>query len=116
MESLSKAVKKYFNAFEKQDREFAENLLSKNFTFTSPYDDHIGKTAYFEKCWSENMKNTKYQILELVENEHEAFVTYEARNQNGEKFRNTELFKFDGGKLKEVQVFFGQLPKEMPAH
>jgi ketosteroid isomerase-like protein len=48
---VSALVRKYFAAYAAKDRKTVENLLSEDFTFTSPYDDHINKTTYFERCW-----------------------------------------------------------------
>jgi hypothetical protein len=38
---------------------------------------------------------------------NEAFVRYLAELEDGSKFRNTEYFRIEGGKLKEVDVYFG---------
>ena len=54
--TASEIIDKYFAAYMSNDRNAIEEFLSDDFTFTSPYDDHIDKAAYFEKCWhfSEN--------------------------------------------------------------
>lgn len=44
-------VRRLFGAYQSKDRQVVEELLSDDFTFTSPYDDHIDRTAYFERCW-----------------------------------------------------------------
>jgi len=106
--SISDLVRKCFSAYELKDRQMIEDLLSDDFTFTSPLDDRIDRTEYFKRCWpnSENIRN--FQIENLFENGNEAFVRYECETQAGKKFRNTEWFRFKEGKLKEVQVFFGE--------
>lgn len=49
---IAMLVKKIFLAYETKNREQAENLLTSNFTFTSPLDDHIDRETYFKKCWA----------------------------------------------------------------
>ena len=41
----------------------------------------------------------------------EAFVRYECERIAGPKFRNTEYFRIEGDKIKEVEVYFGSLPE-----
>jgi ketosteroid isomerase-like protein len=109
--SVSDLVRKCFSAYELKDRQIIEDLLSDDFTFTSPLDDRIDQTEYFKRCWpnSENIRN--FQIEKLFENGNEAFVRYECETKTGKKFRNTEWFRFEDGKLMEVQVFFGEETK-----
>jgi ketosteroid isomerase-like protein len=100
-------IKRLFAAFRSQDRGVAEELLSEDFTFTSPYDDRIDKAAYFERCWP-NAKLIEEHVLEktFVEGD-EAFVLYKCRTRDGREFRNTEFMRFDGARICEVNVFFG---------
>ena len=35
------------------------------------------------------------------------FVTYEATNTDGRRFRNTEIFGFDGDRIVSQEVYFG---------
>jgi len=44
---LSERAKDYYRAFERHDRAFLEDNLRADFTFTSPFDDHIDRAAYF---------------------------------------------------------------------
>lgn len=105
--SVSDLVRKCFSAYELQDRRIIEDLLSDDFTFTSPLDERINRAEYFQRCWlnSENIRN--FQIEKLFENGNEACVRYQCETKAGKKFCNTEWFRFEGNKLKEVQVFFG---------
>ena len=45
--NVSELVREFFSAYRSGNREFVENLLSDDFTFTSPLDDHIDKATYF---------------------------------------------------------------------
>jgi ketosteroid isomerase-like protein len=107
-DSISDLVRKCFSAYELKDRQMIEDLLSEDFTFTSPLDDRIDRTEYFKKCWPTSENIQSFQIEKLFENGNEAFVRYECEMKAGKKFRNTEWFRFEGGKLKEVQVYFGE--------
>jgi hypothetical protein len=34
-------------------------------------------------------------------------VTYEATRRDGTRFRNTEIFGFDGDRIATIEVYFG---------
>jgi hypothetical protein len=34
-------------------------------------------------------------------------VTYESTKTDGKRFRNTEIFSFDGDEISKVEVYFG---------
>jgi ketosteroid isomerase-like protein len=101
-------VRKYFYAFQSQNRQAVEDLLSEDFTFSSPRDDHIGKQAFFERCWPNSEKFRSFNIEKIFERESEAFVRYECEPMVGANFRNTEYFRVDDGKITEVDVYFGR--------
>jgi hypothetical protein len=44
-------IRAVFAAYLANDRKAVENALTDDFRFTSPYDDHIDKATYFERCW-----------------------------------------------------------------
>src|SRR5207244_5517323 len=102
----SDLVRKYDAAYEAKDRKVVEALLSDDFRFTSPYDDHIDRATYFKKCWpgSENIR--AFHIETLFDNGSEAMVHYELEQKSGDPFRNTEHFRFEGkmgrAKCKEM--------------
>jgi hypothetical protein len=77
-------------------------------TFTSPNDDdHISKDEYWKKCWPGSEKIHAIRIDKLLEKGDEAFVRYECELKDGARFRNTEYFRIEGKKIKEVEVYFG---------
>ena len=84
-----------------------EDGLAEDFTFTSPYDDAIDKKTYFDRCWPNSERIAEQEIERIFEQGEEAFVTYRVVNTDGDEFRNTEFFRFDGGRLKHVNVYFG---------
>jgi ketosteroid isomerase-like protein len=101
-------VRKYFSAYEAKDRKVVEELLSDDFTFSSPLDEHISRTEYFKRCWPNSEKINSFQIEKCYEKDNEVFVRYECRQKTGAKFRSVELFKFEGNKIKEIDVYFGR--------
>jgi ketosteroid isomerase-like protein len=105
--SVGDIVRRYFAAYASRNRLEFESLLSDDFTFTSPYDDHIGRMAYFERCWPVDGEERKFRIEKLFEKGNEAFVRYELEPGKGVRFRNTEHFTLEDGKIKNVDVYFG---------
>lgn len=104
-------VREYFDAFNAADRERFASLLSEDFHFTSPYDDHIDRSAYFARCWPQAGQFRHHEIKTIISSGDLCFVTYEARGPSGTSVRNTELFRFQDGLLESIEVFFG-LPPE----
>ena len=53
MNALSKedVVRNLFAAYLAEDRDAVDAIFSDRFRFTSPFDDHIDKATYFERCW-----------------------------------------------------------------
>ena len=89
--TVSDLIQKYYAAYEQKDRKTIEPLLTDDFSFSSPHDDHIDRASYFSRCWPNS----------------EAFVLYELEPATGAKFRNTEFFRIEGNKIREVEVYFG---------
>jgi ketosteroid isomerase-like protein len=104
---LSEVVRAYFGAYENEDRDVAESLLSQDFTFTSPNDDAIDRATYFERCWPCGEPARDQTIENIVVNGDKAFVTYSCSIGNGKSFRNTEVITFTGEQISSVDVFFG---------
>ncbi|MGZ5094790.1 MAG: nuclear transport factor 2 family protein [Burkholderiales bacterium] len=83
---VSDLVRKYFAAYESKDRKVVEDTLSDSFTFTSPYDDHIGRRTYFDRCWSNSDKIRAIHIEKLVERGDDVFVLYTCELTTGTTF------------------------------
>ncbi len=105
--SKSDIVHSYFAAYKSKDRKLVEDLLTDDFTFTSPYDDAIDKAAYFERCWPNNERIQAHILEKICEVGGEAFVLYKCITNEGKEFRDTEHFTFDGDRIKQVNVLFG---------
>ena len=106
----SDLVRRYFAAYESKDRMALEQLLTDDFRFSSPLDDYIDRRMYFERCWAFSEQVRAFHIMKLFERGEEAFVLYECEPKVGPRFRNTEFFRIEGNKIKEVGVYFGSLP------
>jgi len=102
-------IRRYFSAYESKDRKALELLLSDDFSFSSPHDSHIGKPIYFQRCWPNNERIRSLHIEKLVGSGDEVFVLYEGESTGGDKFRNTEYFKIENNKIKEIEVYYGSL-------
>lgn len=102
-----KLVRDVYGAYESGDRAVVERNLSDDFVFSAPPDVGIDRATYFERCWpnSETMKAFEYK--RLFEANDEVVVTYEATKTDGHRFRNTEIFGFDGDEISRVEVYFG---------
>jgi ketosteroid isomerase-like protein len=104
---VEKTIREYYAAFEKKDWNSMEQLLADGFTFSSPKDDHISVKSYKERCWPNAYKIKKFDLVKLIVSGDDAFVTYNGWTTDGKLFRNTEYFRFKGGKIKENECFFG---------
>ena len=105
--ALSQVVRAYFGAYESENRDAAEQLLSEDFIFTSPNDDGIDRATYFERCWPQDDAARSQTIEKIVVEGDKAFVTYTCATGNGKSFRNTEFFTFAGQRIASVDVYFG---------
>jgi hypothetical protein len=114
--TLSERAKSYYRAYERHDPDFVAANLAPGFTFTSPFDDHIGREEYFRRCWPATPMHQSFQFVALMESGDQVLVVYDAelRAPNAVhvtgRFRNAELMIFEGDKLKSVEVFFGDPP------
>jgi len=100
-------VRGYFEAYRKGDRQFLEDHFADDLTFTSPYDDRVDKTLYFERCWPGNERIKTNAVEKIFVEGDQAFIRYKVITKDGTEFRNTEFWTFAGDQLKEVQVYFG---------
>jgi ketosteroid isomerase-like protein len=100
-------VRDSYRAYESGDRTLIERILSDDFVFYSPPDPGIDRATYFERCWPNAETITGFEYVRLTEVGDEVLVTYEATKTDGKRFRNTEIFGFDGDRIARVEVYFG---------
>lgn len=105
--SKAELVRGYFAAYQADKRDVVAAILSDDFTFTSPYDDAIDSATFFERCWPKSPVFRAMAIELICEDEDAAFVLYRCETLDGKAFRNTELHRFRGDKLRAVEVYFG---------
>lgn len=107
---MTEVVQRCFRAYETAERSIIEPLLTPDFTFTSPYDDHIDRATYFQRCWPAAGTFEKFELTQITEDADSCFVMYTGKRKRGSTFHNTERFVFDGEQIAEVEVFFGLPP------
>ncbi len=108
MTNVAKLVHDYYGAYGSKDRRIVEDLLSDDFIFSSPQDDHIDRATYFAKCWPNITRIRAIEIEKLCRLEDEVFVRYRLEMLDGGQFRNVEILRFKGAKVVEVDVYFGR--------
>jgi ketosteroid isomerase-like protein len=105
--SKAEVIRTLFAAYKSRDREVFEALLTDDFTFTSPYDDATDKATYFVRCWPNSERIRAHVLEKICEQGNEVVVLYKCITADGNEFRNTELFTFEGDQIRRVDVFFG---------
>jgi ketosteroid isomerase-like protein len=100
-------VRDCYAAYESGDPGVLEEVLTEDFTFYSPPDPGIDRATYFERCWPGAGGVERFDPVRLAEVGDEVLVTYEATRKDGTRFRNTEIFGFDGDRIASIEVYFG---------
>ena len=100
-------VRALYDAFRERRRGDAEALLAPEFRFTSPYDDGIGRAAYFDRCWPNGDRISGFEIERIAADADGAFVTYRCTAREGASFRNTEYLMVRNGQITSADVYFG---------
>ena len=100
-------VRDVYGAYESGDRDVVEQHLTDDFTFSAPPDVGIDRATYFQRCWPNSETTQAFEYERLFEANDEVVVTYEATRTDGRRFRNTEIFGFDGDRISRVEVYFG---------
>ena len=100
-------VRDCFDAYQTSDRGLLEAAFAEDFTFTSQYDDAIDKAQYFERCWPNRHMIRAHYLEAVVEHGDEVFVRDPCTTTDGRDFRNVEVFRFAGGKVRQISVYFG---------
>jgi ketosteroid isomerase-like protein len=106
-EDRAQRVRDLYRAFASGDRDTVEALLGADLTFSSPLDVGLDRDGYFERCWPGAGRGQEFDFVRLVESGDEVIVTYEMTKPDGSRGRNTEVLTFEGGRIREVEVYFG---------
>ena len=116
MIDLIEKSKSYYRAYERHDPAYVAGELAEGFTFTSPFDDAIGREEYFRRCWPSEPLHQKFDFVSMAQDGERVLIVYDCtlRRSNAVHpemhFRNAEMQTFENGKLKSVTVFFGDPP------
>ncbi len=110
--SPSDIVRAGLESYQAQDRARSESLLANDFVFTSPQDDHIDRTAFFERCYPTADRMVSQEILTVApaggsSTGEDVFVLYEYELKAGGRYRNVEVQTVRNGQIIAAQVFFG---------
>ena len=96
-----------YKAYETKDRAALESIIADDFHFTSPLDNRLDRATYFARCWPNSAHTAAFDIVHAVREGERAFIVYEAQTDSGKRFRNAEVHTVRGGKLVDVEVYFG---------
>ena len=106
-------AKQMYLAYVDKDRSAIERLIAEDFHFTSPLDNRLDRKTYFERCWPNSRWIAGFDFIAVVPNDDRVYVTTVGHSNSGRNFRNTEVLTIRGGKVVEVEVYFGwSIPHE----
>jgi ketosteroid isomerase-like protein len=101
-------IRKYYAAWETKHWHSVDALLAEDFTFSSPLDDAISKSAFKTGCWDTQIAFIdRFDLKQVVGTDNEALVMYVCHTTNGKTFRNVEYFQLRDNKVKAVECYFG---------
>jgi ketosteroid isomerase-like protein len=101
-------VRRFYVAYAEQDLEAARKLLSDDFRFTSPQDDHIDKATYLERCFPTNDRFVSSEVRKPAEAEPGLVLwRYAYELQDGRRFSNVEAITVRNDEIVEILVYFG---------
>lgn len=106
-------IRMAYDAYIRKDRTLIESLLSDDFQFTSPYDDHIDRDEYFERCWPGSEKMESINILSVAVSGEEVLAHYEVEMKDGTHFKNVDTFIVRDGMIVSQEAYFGDPPRGM---
>lgn len=102
-------VRDYYAAWKKRDWRALDRLLTNDFTFTSPNDDHDSKSLYKSRCWTPNVNLIeRFDLQQIAGNGNDVLVMYVAYIKNGRKIENVEHLHLKDGKVASVRCYFGE--------
>ncbi len=102
-----RAVKAYYSGFETHNWNLVVSQLAKGFTFTTPINDHISVKEFKDSCWGTNRFFKKVKFSKMVESGNDVILLVEINTTDNKVVRNVDIYTFNAGKIKSVEVFFG---------
>jgi ketosteroid isomerase-like protein len=102
-------IRKYYAAWENGNWNTLAGLLTDDFTFSSPNDDHDSKSLFHTRCWAPNVKLIgHFDLQQIAGNGDDALVMYVLHTKNDKKIENIEYLHMRDGKVASVRCYFGQ--------
>ena len=107
-------VRRYYQAYDNDDRSLIESVLHAQFTFSSPNDDdNIDQALYFARCWPNHKAIREFDLLDISADGDHALIRYHARTLEGAGFSNVEHFQFKDDLISHIDCYFGPpLPEQ----
>jgi ketosteroid isomerase-like protein len=102
-------IRRYYRLWSQQnDWHPVDALLTDDFTFTSPVDDHISKSAFKTGCWdTQHALIAGHDLERVFVIGDQAFVRYACRTKHGKSFRNVEYLQLKDGRIEAIECYFG---------
>jgi hypothetical protein len=101
-------VRKYYAAWDIKAWHAIDSLLTEDFTFSSPLDDHISKSDFKARCWDTQIAYIdRFELMQVIGTDNGAFVMYVCHTTNGKTLKNVEYFQIREDKVKSVECYFG---------
>jgi ketosteroid isomerase-like protein len=109
-ESRMALLRRYYEAYDHDDRAALESVLHDDFTFSSPApeDDHIGRAKYFERCWPQHERVTKFDLLDMCADSESALVRYWGHVREGSPFVCVDHVEFRDDLIARIDCYFGR--------
>ena len=101
-------VRKYYKGWEIKDWPAFDSLLTDDFTFSSPIDARISKSAFKKGCWDTQIPFIgRFDLEHVAGTGNVAFVMYLCHTTNDKTFRNVEYFQLRDEKVMAIESYFG---------
>jgi hypothetical protein len=101
-------IRRYYSMWETKDWRTMDIMLADDFTFSSPVDDHISKSAFKKGCWDTQIAFiARHDLTRVIGAGNEAFVMYICHTTNGKTFRNVEYLQLAEQQVKAIECYFG---------
>jgi hypothetical protein len=85
----------------------ADGLLDADFHCTSPLDNRIDRATYVDRSSPNSRTIAGFDFVAMQSLGDRVFVVYEGRSTDGHQFRDTEILTVRGGRVVDVEVYFG---------
>ncbi len=107
--SNEEIIRKYYSLWSRQNEwRPVDMMLTDDFTFTSPLDDRISKSAFKTGCWdTQHALIAGHDLDRVFVIGDQAFVRYTCRTKNGKSFRNVEYLQLKNKRIAAIECYFG---------